>query len=100
MNFGLEENETYPDPEDPLEKAANKHMLDWYEDRFSRIVDYIFYTLEAHCPPTLTIEHLKKAGFKTQDNVIEKLISERIISGNPHHLSSGNSLHSSIIAVK
>ena len=98
--FGLEENENYQEPEDPLERAANEKMLEWYVDRFSRSVDYVFYTLEAHCPPALTIAHLHNSEFRTEDPRIDELISDRIISGNPHHLTPENSLHSSIIAIK
>ena len=75
-------------------------MLDWYSERFRRAVDYLFYTLEAHCSPALTLKHLRQAGFKTEDPTIDRLVTESVIGSNPHYLSQGSSLHSSIVAVK
>ncbi|GEM_PF-6573419 len=98
--FGLEETDIFPEPTNSLEREANKRMLEWYANRFRTSVDYVYYTLEAHCPPSLILENLKKSGFTTENSSIDRLISEGIMNNNPHLVYPESSLHSSIVVVK
>lgn len=96
--FGFDEDDIYLDG-NGQEAEANKKMLEWYVERFRRTVDYVFYTLEAHCPPRHVFTNLREAGFMLEGKVIGGLISEGVLTKNPHNFSPLG-LHSSFVGVK